>query len=100
MTPAFESLVDLLGYRAALQPDDTAYPFLESGGQDGPRTTWAELDTRCQAIGAAVRERVAPGSRVLLLYPPGLEFVAGFFGCLYGGGIAVPTYPPAGNKAE
>jgi acyl-CoA synthetase (AMP-forming)/AMP-acid ligase II len=31
---------------------------------------------------------------VLLLFPPGLEYIAGFFGCLYAGVAAVPAYPP------
>jgi acyl-CoA synthetase (AMP-forming)/AMP-acid ligase II len=31
---------------------------------------------------------------VLLLYPPGLEFIAAFFGCLYARAIAVPLPPP------
>ena len=30
----------------------------------------------------------------MLLYPPGPDYVAGFFGCLYAGVIAVPAYPP------
>ncbi|MEO1693572.1 MAG: AMP-binding protein, partial [Cyanobacteria bacterium J06631_6] len=34
------------------------------------------------------------GERALLLYPPGLEFIAAFLGCLYAGVIAVPVYPP------
>jgi acyl-CoA synthetase (AMP-forming)/AMP-acid ligase II/acyl carrier protein len=34
------------------------------------------------------------GERALLLYPPGLEFIAAFFGCLYAGVVAVPAYPP------
>ena len=34
------------------------------------------------------------GKRVLLLYPSGLDFIAAFMGCLYGGAIAVPAYPP------
>src|SRR5688572_27403906 len=38
------------------------------------------------------------GQRALLLYPPGLDFVAGFFGCLYAGAIAVPAYPPRRNR--
>jgi acyl-CoA synthetase (AMP-forming)/AMP-acid ligase II len=38
------------------------------------------------------------GERALLLYPPGLDFVAGFFGCLYSGTIAVPAYPPRRNR--
>ena len=35
---------------------------------------------------------------MLLLYPPGLEFVAALFGCFYAGAIAVPTYPPDSAK--
>ena len=38
------------------------------------------------------------GQRVLLLYPPGLDFVAGFYGCLYAGAVAVPAYPPRRNR--
>lgn len=39
-----------------------------------------------------------PGDRVLLLYPPGLEFIAAFFGALYAGIVAVPAYPPRNNS--
>jgi acyl-CoA synthetase (AMP-forming)/AMP-acid ligase II len=40
------------------------------------------------------------GERALLLYPPGLEYIAGFFGCLYAGTIAVPAYPPNPARLE
>jgi acyl-CoA synthetase (AMP-forming)/AMP-acid ligase II len=30
----------------------------------------------------------------MLAYPPGLEFIAAFFGALYAGCVAVPVYPP------
>ena len=30
----------------------------------------------------------------MLAYPPGLEFIAAFFGALYAGCVAVPAYPP------
>jgi acyl-CoA synthetase (AMP-forming)/AMP-acid ligase II len=33
----------------------------------------------------------AKGKQVLLPNPPGLEFVANFFGCLYAGAVAVPA---------
>ena len=39
------------------------------------------------------------GERALLLYPPGLDFITAFFGCLYGGVIAVPVYPPRRNRS-
>jgi acyl-CoA synthetase (AMP-forming)/AMP-acid ligase II/acyl carrier protein len=34
------------------------------------------------------------GERVILLFPPGLDFIAGLFGCLFAGAVAVPAYPP------
>jgi len=34
----------------------------------------------------------AEGQRALLLYPPGLQFIAAFFGCLYAKVIAIPFY--------
>ena len=34
----------------------------------------------------------------MLLYPPGLDYIAAFFGCLYAGFIAVPAYPPRLNR--
>ena len=30
----------------------------------------------------------------MLVYPPGIDYIAAFFGCLYAGAIAVPAYPP------
>ncbi len=39
------------------------------------------------------------GQRALLLYPPGLDFIAAYFGCLYAGVIAVPVYPPRKNRS-
>jgi len=100
LMPAFESIVDVLGHRAAVRPDAVAYTFLESGEHEGAQFTWGALDTRCRAIGAAIAARVPKDSRVLVMYPPGLDFVAGFFGCLYAGAIAVPTYPPSGARVD
>jgi acyl-CoA synthetase (AMP-forming)/AMP-acid ligase II/acyl carrier protein len=52
------------------------------------------LDERARAIAAEVRRFAEPGDRALLVYPPGLDFVAGFFGCMYAGVLAVPcNYP-------
>ncbi|MCC5691595.1 AMP-binding protein, partial [Klebsiella pneumoniae] len=45
-----------------------------------------------QSMGAA-------GERALLFYPPGLEYVAALYGCLYAGVVAVPAYPPRLNRS-
>lgn len=88
------TLVELLCLRAAEQPDRWAYTFLQSGEIEEARWTYADLDRRARAIGAALQQHGAAGERVLLVYPPGLEYVAGFMGCLYAGAVAVPVYPP------
>ena len=66
------------------------------------RSTWsfAEVDRRARAIAAVLAERGFAGERALMLYPPGLDFIAAFFGCLYAGVIAVPAYPPDPTRLE
>jgi len=92
------TLVDLLRSRALYQPNQHAYTFLLDGEKEGPKWTYAELDRHARAIGSLLRNHNANGERVLLLYPPGLEFIAAFFGCLYAGAIAVPAYPPRNRR--
>ncbi len=94
----FSTLVDLLGYRAQNQSDQTAYTFLEDGETEAGRLTYRELDRQARAIAFRLQSLDATGSRALLLYPPGLEFIAAFFGCLYAGVVAVPAYPPRRNQ--
>jgi acyl-CoA synthetase (AMP-forming)/AMP-acid ligase II len=60
--------------------------------------TYEELDRQARAIGAWLQAFGATGERALLLFPPGLEYIAAFFGCLYAGVIAVPAYPPRSNR--
>jgi acyl-CoA synthetase (AMP-forming)/AMP-acid ligase II len=88
------SFVDLLRRRADVHPERTAFVFLVDGGPGETRLTYGELDRQARAVAAAVQGIARPGERVLLLHPPGLEFVSAFFGCLYAGTIAVPAYPP------
>lgn len=92
---AYGSMVDLLRHRAAVQPDDVAYLFLKDGETEASRLTFAALDQHARAIAVYLREVVAQGSRVAIAYPPGLDFIAAFCGCLYAGVVAVPVYPPA-----
>ncbi len=88
------TLVELLDQRALQQPDQLAYTFLLDGETSEVRLTYRELRRRARAIAAALRFAGAKGERALLLFPPGLDFIEGFFGCLYAGVVAVPAYPP------
>jgi 8-amino-7-oxononanoate synthase len=93
------NLVELLRHRARCQSDDIAFTYLVDGENEQIYLTYAELDRQARAIGSWLENQDLVGERALLLYPPGLEFIAAFFGCLYGGVIAVPVYPPRRNRS-
>jgi acyl-CoA synthetase (AMP-forming)/AMP-acid ligase II len=94
------TLNDCLRWRALHQAERHAYTFLHDGEQEAGRLTYAELDFQARTIGSLLQSISAAGERALLLYPPGLEFVAAFFGCLYAGTIAIPAPPPRLHKTS
>lgn len=93
----FPTLVDLLNERSNNQPNQTAYIFLEEGETESCKLTYQQLDQQAMAIAASLQSIAKPGERALMLYPPGIEFLTAFFGCLYAGMIPVPAYPPRSN---
>lgn len=87
------TLVGLLQRRAARYRDRVAFSFSGNGEDDGIPVTYHELDAKARAIAANLQQQGAAGGRVLVLCQPGLDFIAGFFGCLYAGAVAVPVHP-------
>jgi amino acid adenylation domain-containing protein len=90
--------VSMLRWRAARQPDQLAYRFLTDGERDEQTLSYAELDRGARAVAAQIVDRGGRGERALLLYPPGLDYITAFFGCLYAGAVAVPAYPPGPTR--
>jgi acyl transferase domain-containing protein/acyl-CoA synthetase (AMP-forming)/AMP-acid ligase II/acyl carrier protein len=97
---ALSSWVDLLRWRVTQQPGQRAYTFLTDGEIERDHLSYADLDVQARMIGALLQKDVASGTRALLVYPSGLEFIAAFFGCLYSGIIAVPVYPPSAARSD
>src|SRR5215471_6708197 len=87
---AARTLIELLRERAVAQPDRLAYVFLGADDDEESTLTYGELDRQARGIAVALQERGIHDGRALLIYPPGLDFLAGFFGCLYAGISAVP----------
>ena len=92
------TLIELLCDRAAHQSRQCAYTFLVDGETQEKTLTYWELDQQARTIAAQLQFLKASGERALLIYPPGLEFIAAFLGCLYAGVIATPAYPPRRNQ--
>ena len=94
------TLLDVLNYRQQHQPKQVGYRFLKDGEHESGCLTYLELAERSDAIASQLRSSCNLGDRVLLLHPPGLEFIASLFGCLKAAMIAVPVAPPKWCEAK
>jgi len=80
-------------------PHKTAYMYL--GDPAGPvECSYADLKKKVIAVAKAIQKSTGYGERVLLLYPPGLDFIYAFLGSVCAGTIAVPAPPPNRFKPE
>jgi len=95
-----QTVTDLIRLRESETPDRGACFFSKDGLEVTDHLSYRELAVRARAIAAVLQERLAPGDRALLIYPPGLEFVCAFLGCLHAGVIAVPVNPPRGHDVD
>ncbi|WP_158104500.1 beta-ketoacyl synthase N-terminal-like domain-containing protein [Amycolatopsis kentuckyensis] len=91
----------MLRRHAAERPDRIGFRFLEypdTGETVVSELSYGRLDAWARAVAVTLGEHTVPGDRVLLLCPPGPEYLAYFFGCLYARRIAVPAYPSANSR--
>jgi 8-amino-7-oxononanoate synthase/acyl carrier protein len=96
-SPPTTTLIDSLRYWTEQQPQEAAYYYTD-GEAEEISLTYEQFDRHARAIAARLVDLGMSGERALLLYPPGLEFIVAWFGCLYAGVVAVPAYPPRRNR--
>ncbi len=94
------SLVDILQWRSANQPERLAFRFLKDGEGEEQLLSYRELDERARSIAALLQASVRKRDRALLLFPAGLDFISAYFGCLYAGVVAIPIPPPHPARLE
>jgi acyl transferase domain-containing protein/acyl-CoA synthetase (AMP-forming)/AMP-acid ligase II/acyl carrier protein len=92
------TFVEVLCARGLQQPSHVGYTFLVAGQAQEACITYAELDRKARAIAAHLQSMEMPRRRALLIYSPGLEYIAALFGCFYACVVAVPAYPPRPNR--
>ncbi|KAH9303057.1 hypothetical protein KI387_014640 [Taxus chinensis] len=76
----------------------TVYSWINNEGKVVDKRTYQDVNARTSLIArkllASNKPVIKPGDTVLLLHPPGLDFVDAFFGCLRARVLAVPVLPP------
>lgn len=84
-----------LAEHAREMPQRAAFRFLDDAGAQTDGSTWAELWDEARAVHGFLTARgVTAGDRVVLVFPPGLDFVRALAGCLVGGVVPVAVLPP------
>ncbi|XP_049538775.1 disco-interacting protein 2 isoform X7 [Anopheles darlingi] len=89
-------ITGVLRWRASSSPDHVLYTLLNAKGAVAKTLTCSELHKRAEKIAALLQERgkVNPGDHVALIFPPGLDLICAFYGCLYLGAVPVTIRPP------
>jgi len=96
LTFGVATIAELLEWRAALTPDETAFSVLGSATH---RVTWAQHASTVRALAGSLRNAgIERGDRVGILAPTGVAWESAQMGVLVSGAIAVgidPHYPDA-----
>nr|XP_015210318.1 PREDICTED: disco-interacting protein 2 homolog C isoform X11 [Lepisosteus oculatus] len=92
----FLFLSEVLQWRAQTTPDHVLYTLLNSRGTISSSLTCLQLHKRAEKIAAMLAERghLQDGDHVALVYPPGIDLIAAFYGCLYAGCVPITVRPP------
>ncbi|MFC4127252.1 long-chain-fatty-acid--AMP ligase FadD32 [Nocardia rhizosphaerae] len=95
--PGDQTLIDFVDKHSEDNGDDLAYRFIDySREREGEylELTWREFGVRLRAVAARLQQVTAPGDRVAVLAPQGLDYVVALFAAVYAGNVAVPLFDP------
>eukprot|EP01029_Cantina_marsupialis_P020395 TRINITY_DN4777_c0_g1_i2.p1 TRINITY_DN4777_c0_g1~~TRINITY_DN4777_c0_g1_i2.p1 ORF type:complete len:367 (-),score=81.29 TRINITY_DN4777_c0_g1_i2:111-1211(-) len=83
---------------AETQADKVVFSFLGDNGALEAQYSYSELELESTNLAHHLmtyrKTSLKKGDRVLLVYPPSLDFIVAFLACLKAGIIAVPVFPP------
>lgn len=96
--PELQTIASIIEYRAATEPNKEAFTYLLDGDDEVVTWNYNDLKNAVAQVADVLRENVKTGDRVLLLFEPGLSFIAGYLATVSSGAIAVPCHPPMGSR--
>jgi thioester reductase-like protein len=90
------SILNKLDSLGDQHPNRVLYSYIDLNGNQVGAYSYESFLHRTKVIAGHLRKEhgFASQDRVLLAYPPGLEMICAFFGCVRAGLIPVPVYPP------
>jgi long-chain fatty acid adenylyltransferase FadD28 len=97
------SISAVLRERAGLQPNDTAFTFIDYE-QDwngvAESLTWSQLYRRTLNVAQELKRYGSPGDRAVISAPQGFDYIVAFLAAMQAGQIAVPLSVPLGGVSD
>ncbi|EFX85768.1 hypothetical protein DAPPUDRAFT_309070 [Daphnia pulex] len=92
----YRYISEILQWRAQRTSDHVLFTLLGAKGTPTGTLSCAQLHKRAERVACTLveRGRINSGDHVALIYPPGLDLVCAFYGCLYVGAVPVTIRPP------
>ncbi|WDE06112.1 AMP-binding protein [Thalassomonas viridans] len=98
--PSVTNWVQVLEHQVRTGADKLAISELSSDLEQSKQLSYFEFTQRAKALAVELSKHTSFGDRVLLVMPSSVDYVIGFFACVYAGVIAVTAYPPHLKKRD
>ena len=96
MAASSPDLLDVFDKWRTAKPLHVVHTWLRADGAESDQYTLQAL----YAAAGAVASKLQGTEVAVLCYPPGLDFLVAFYGCLFAGAAAAPCYPPDPRNRE
>lgn len=92
----YQFISEILRWRAVGTSDHVIFTSLNSKGAVAASLSCSQLHKKAERIGNLLLDkgRINTGDHVALLFPPGIDLICAFYGCLYVGAVPVTIRPP------
>jgi len=92
----YQFISEVLKWRSQSTPDHILFSVVNAKAQLHATMTCLQLHKKAERIGALLldKTKLKAGDNVALVYHPGLDLIAAFYGCLYAGLVPVTIRPP------
>ncbi|KAI8854583.1 hypothetical protein BC829DRAFT_486260 [Chytridium lagenaria] len=99
---SFPTLSHLLRYRSDINAEKPAFAVIDYKGRESKVITFRKFSSKVHSLAHYLVQKrgIRAGDYVLLLYPPGLEYLYALHACLYAGIIPIPLSPPDLNRLK
>lgn len=92
----YQFISEILRWRAQSTADHVIFTLLNSKGAVATMLSCLQLHKKAERVGNLLLEKgkINTGDHVALIFPPGIDLICAFYGCLYVGAVPVTIRPP------